>query len=565
MSPRLSGWRNRLRLIFGLTLLAFVTGHFLNISMGIVSIDLMTRGAKILLAPWHTIFGMVLLAVAFLGHLLISLWSIWDRRTLRMSAREAAQLISGLLAPVLLVGHVIGTYVSSVSTSFEPSFYTVLAEYWVISPWRGGVQVAAMLMVWAHGCLGLYFWLNRTRGYARYHGVALSVVIVIPALALAGFVSAGNLVLNLAKEEGWIENLFATANGNADFFATRTLQEQVFLFIFFVVLGTMLIARHIRNRMQGSRRPHRLYYRPGNLKRELIPGATLLESIRAAEIPHASICGGRGRCSTCRVRVTSPLEGLPSPNDLEVKALSRHTNSPSIRLACQLRPITDIEVTALMHPDTSSQQNLRQPNFARAGELDVSFLFVDLRGSTGLSQDRMPFDIAYILDLFFTEMHEALRSTNGHYAQFTGDGLLAIYGLDSGPQAGCIEAIKGAREMFSRMEDLNVRLKNELPDGLRIGIGIHSGEAIVGAFGPPSSSIISAVGHNVNVAARLEALTKDLAAPLIISSVVATRGNLNVDRRSFRSVKLKGMTNEFGVYAIDDLAMLSDAMIEFVA
>ena len=116
----------------------------------------------------------------------------------------------------------------------------------------------------------------------------------------------------------------------------------------------------------------------------------------------------------------------------------------------------------------------------------------------------------FVLNQFFAELAQALQDTNGHYAQFNGDGLMAIYGLDSGAEKGAAEAIIGARAMLARLENLNEKLKGELSEDLRIGVGIHSGEAIVGSMGPPTSPNISALGDTVNVAARLESQTKEV-------------------------------------------------------
>ncbi len=95
----------------------------------------------------------------------------------------------------------------------------------------------------------------------------------------------------------------------------------------------------------------------------------------------------------------------------------------------------------------------------------------------------------FILHQFFHEMTRALTATSGHYSQFTGDGLMALYGLNAAdPAHGAADAVRGAREMLTRLDQLNRQLRADLREPLRIGIGIHYGEAIVGAMGPPRSS-----------------------------------------------------------------------------
>src|SRR5205814_7420260 len=118
---------------------------------------------------------------------------------------------------------------------------------------------------------------------------------------------------------------------------------------------------------------------------------------------------------------------------------------------------------------------------------------------------KMPYALLYILTQSFQEMSEALAATNGHYAMFSGDGLMALYGLHAeDPTIGAADALRGAREMLARVDQLNSRLRGDLNQPLRIGIGIHFGEAIVGAMVPPASQVISAIGQSVNTCARLE-------------------------------------------------------------
>ena len=130
----------------------------------------------------------------------------------------------------------------------------------------------------------------------------------------------------------------------------------------------------------------------------------------------------------------------------------------------------------------------------------------------------MPYDVLFILNQFFNEMTKALVATGGHYSNFTGDGLMALYGLDvPEPAIGAAQALRGAGEMLTRLDQLNAQLKPDLKEPLRIGIAIHFGEAIVGAMGPPGSQIVTAIGDTVNTTARLESLTKDYDCTLILS------------------------------------------------
>jgi adenylate cyclase len=158
----------------------------------------------------------------------------------------------------------------------------------------------------------------------------------------------------------------------------------------------------------------------------------------------------------------------------------------------------------------------------------------------------------FILNQFFAEMSEALHETGGHYAQFSGDGLMALYGLESDVARGCRDAMHGAAAMVRRLALLNQRLAEELPEPLQIGIGIHCGEAIVGTMGPPSSPNLSAIGDNINIAARLEALCKTYQVTLVVSEETAQHAGVDLSAFDKHAAPVRGREEAVVVYAVPD-------------
>jgi adenylate cyclase len=174
-----------------------------------------------------------------------------------------------------------------------------------------------------------------------------------------------------------------------------------------------------------------------------------------------------------------------------------------------------------------------------------------------LGEAKLPYDVLYILNQFLHEMTEALHATNGHYSQFTGDGLMAIYGLNTTvPADGATDAVRGAREMLGRLDQLNRRLKVDLAQPLRIGIGIHCGDAIVGAMGPPRSQIITAIGDAVNTCARLEGMTKQYDCPVIMSREAAELAGLDLRGHELLEAQVKGRVERVQFYAIKSISDL---------
>ena len=236
--------------------------------------------------------------------------------------------------------------------------------------------------------------------------------------------------------------------------------------------------------------------------------------------------------------------------ELETSALARIKAPEGTRLACQVRPTHDIAIMPLLAADVGAADGLVRGGLEGSERL-ITVVFVDLRASTTLGEARMPYDVLFILNRFFAEMTKALAETNGHYSQFTGDGLMALYGLDSGdPAQGPVQALRGAREMLARLDQLNVQMQAELRQPLRMGIGIHYGEAIVGSMGPPRSQIISAIGDTVNTAARLEGLTKDFNCVLILSRRATDVAGLNLNE-TLRVAPVKGRSESVEFYALE--------------
>jgi adenylate cyclase len=282
----------------------------------------------------------------------------------------------------------------------------------------------------------------------------------------------------------------------------------------------------------------------------------VLETLRECGIPHASVCGGRARCTTCRILVTKGLDLLPEPSGLEAKALSRIGATPGMRLACQICPTADISVMPLLAADAGAAEGMVRGGLEGSERL-ITVLFVDLRGSTILGEAKMPYDLLYILNQFFHEMTKALDASNGHYAHFAGDGLMALYGLDAkDPATGAADALRGAREMLARIDQLNSRLRGDLPQPLRIGIGIHFGEAIVGAMGPPASQVVSAIGDTVNTCARLENLTKEYDCRVIVSRRAAEMAGLDVKGRKLHRTSVNGLAQQVEFHTLSTLAEL---------
>src|SRR5512145_1027638 len=537
-----------LRLVTGLVIASFVIGHFSNHALGMVSIEAMDRLRFFLASWWRSPVGTFLLYGSLLTHFLLALASLYRRSTLRMPLWEAAQLMLGLGVPPLLISHIVGTRFTWTLLGHAIDYERMVGLLWS-SEWSAIRQSLLLLIVWAHLCFGLHYWLRVRSWYRDVQPLAFSIALLLPALALSGFASAGFYLWPSIDAVGGMQKYNVDLAGMSD--KDRALMagcRSGLEWGFWILLGGTLLVRWLRRRIGAT---YRVRHAPGRLITAPV-GRSILEAIRDEGLPHASVCGGRARCTTCRVRVGEGLSHLPPPGRMEAQALGRIEAPPNVRLACQTRPSRDIAVTPLLPPHAGPAGALEARGGAQGRERAIVAMFVDLRDSTRLGESRLPYDVVFIMNQFFAEMNAALRATGGYYAQFRGDGLLALYGLEAPLDAACRAAIKGAAEMQNRIERLNRSLAADLAEPLRIGIGIHAGVAIVGTLGPPEAPIYSAIGDMVNTAARFEDMTKAFGCTLVVSAEALRQAGVDAGDAPQHQVRVRGKTERLTVYAISD-------------
>ena len=547
-------WERRVRLWSGLIVAAFVIGHLLNHASSIVSVDLAEQTRRALAVFWHQWWAQALLYGSFIVHFIAVLAVLYRRRTLRMPAWEMTQMLLGGVMIPLLAAHVVATRGLYGEFDLTPDYARTAFMLWS-APDIVIKQTVLTLVVWLHVCFGVHFWLRLKPWYRNSVAFWYALAIVVPVLALVGFWRAGDQLHSLATRDGYVGQLFVGMPDLPIALAFVRQGEQFIQLVALVALLSVLTARAVRHARAKRLETVQLRMSSG---REIntLPGRSVLESLRLADVPHASVCGGRGRCTTCRIRVGAGAEQLNKPSELERAALARIGAPPNVRLACQSRPTSDLSITPLL-PANATAREANTPGGVSGTERVVTTMFLDLRGSTKLGEQKLPYDVLFILNQFFAEMAQALSESDGHYAQFAGDGLMALYGLKQTPAEGARSAFKGASLMLTRLAKLNERLGEELDEPLRVGIGIHCGEAIVGTMGPPSSPNFSAIGDNINVAARLEAKTKEFNAAMVVSVAAVELAGIAHEGASHHTVDVRGRDGDLDVITVGDLNELN--------
>src|SRR4029077_8248452 len=522
-------------------MLAYVTTHFVNHSLGLISVQAMDRALVEIYQYWASPLGGVLLYGAFAIHYSLALWALWLRRSLKMPLAEATQLVLGFSIPFFLIDHVLQTRVADAFYGAHWGYYgTVLHTYFVTNSLRGVLQLVVLVIAWVHAMIGLWFWLRLKPWYRRWQPILYAFALLLPTLAILGFFEGGRQVAALSEDPAWVAQQAQDHPPAAPANAAIVDQMVVWVRYFFVAaLLAVLAARFARWRWQRRRGVIRVSYPSGRVV-QIVRGVSVLAARRMAGTPHPSVCGGRGRCSTCRIRVEGAQEALVAPAPEEVKVLRRVGAAPDVRLACQLRPQGDLRVTPLLPATAQARDGFRRPGYLQGAEREIAIMFADLRSFTQLSEQKLPYDLVFLLNRYFAEMGHAVEAAGGRIDKFIGDGVMALFGLDTGVEAGCREALAAAKGMAERMQDLNLALVHDISEPLRIGIGIHTGAAIGGEMGYGPAVSATAVGDSVNPGSRIESLTKTYACELVISEAVMLRAGVDLADAPRHEIEIRG-------------------------
>ncbi len=320
-------------------------------------------------------------------------------------------------------------------------------------------------------------------GFARWRDRPLALLVVYPLLALAGLVAAGREIMYLAGRSSWLRAQVGEASlpDEAAVEAIYRLEANL-LIAYAAVLGLILGSLVLRTLLRGRTSQVKIAY-PGGRVATVPLGTSILEASQLNGIAHASVCGGRGRCSTCRVRVIAGIRHLPFAKPEEKCVLRGVKAPPDVRLACQTRPLADVQVEPLLAPSVGPSEVTRRPGPRPGEERVIAVLFADIRGFTSISEAMLPYDVVFLLNRYFRAIALALEGAGGHVDKFIGDGVMVLFGLNAEPDRACRQALAAAAAMGKAIEDINSSLSKDLETPLRIGIGIHVGTAVVGEMG----------------------------------------------------------------------------------
>jgi class 3 adenylate cyclase len=184
-----------------------------------------------------------------------------------------------------------------------------------------------------------------------------------------------------------------------------------------------------------------------------------------------------------------------------------------------------------------------------AEQREITVLFCDVRGFTSLSERLSPQAVVALLDELHAELVEVLFWHGGTLDKFTGDGLMAYFGAPLDQPDHAARAVATALDMQDAVRALNQRRKARGDPEIQIGVGVHTGVAVVGDMGPERRREYTAIGDTVNVAARVEGLTKEAGVPVLVTEATQERAGGAFDWFAARPMPVKGKSAPIQTYA----------------
>ena len=284
---------------------------------------------------------------------------------------------------------------------------------------------------------------------------------------------------------------------------------------------------------------------------------TILAASLRDGIPHAYACGGRARCSICRISVEEGLE-FCSPRSKGERIVAERLNfSPETRLACQTKITGDVNLRRLVVDDDDIEFTrgiAEGPRPASIGEeKNLAILFADVRGFTALSERMSPYDVIYFLNRYFHLTSKVIESYGGYVDNYMGDGLMALFGHDDAPDAA-FRAVSAALTMLEEVEKRSRHFEELYGVSVRIGVGIHQGNVVVGMIGAGERQRMTVIGDAVNFASRIESANKKYGTELLISNEVHRHvaDRITVGRQ-IEHVVIEGKTGQHVLHEVKGL------------
>ncbi len=284
-------------------------------------------------------------------------------------------------------------------------------------------------------------------------------------------------------------------------------------------------------------------------------GSTILEAALHNNVEHYHVCGGKARCTTCRITVLKGKDNLAPLTEAEKKISQDKKWTDDIRLACQAKILDDVTIKRLVVDHTDVDLVRSEGNITtQAKERSVVVMFCDVENFTGFTAERLhnPYDVIHLLNRYYKEIGEPIFSNRGYIDKYLGDGFLALFGCadNNNPNENALNAVRASLRMIARLTELNKYLSRQFDHQFKIRIGLHYGSVIVGEVGYCANKQLTVIGDTVNIASRIEAANKEFNTQILASQEMMEHVQNEVATEQVFTTKLRGQNRSHTLYEI---------------
>ena len=421
------------------------------------------------------------------------------------------------MLPVLLIGHAANTRLAWELFQMPSDYARVVTNLWVAD--QQGMQLGLLAPGWLHGCLGLHFVFNRRPLYRRLRYVLFAFALLVPVFSAMGFIAMGRALA--ANPEITAAALDYLGPANAAQRLALAQWRNNLLIGYFSIIGATFAARAIRNALERGRGRLVSISYPGRTVR--VPrGWSVLEASRGFHLPHASVCGGRARCSTCRVRVTAGEDVCPPAEQDERATLARIEAPPDVRLPVNCGHQSDISVIPLVRTERPHYRPMTATGAAPSARSSCCSATSSTAPSSPASTCRRTSTCSPS-----TSRRSAIASAPPATISYVElDSLCALFGLERDPAQAARQALQAAGAIEKAISELNERLGRQWDCKVEITVSIHAGPAVVGEIGSSDPPAMMAIGEAMDVANELRKAAAARRKPFAISQPVYAAAGL---------------------------------------
>lgn len=296
-----------------------------------------------------------------------------------------------------------------------------------------------------------------------------------------------------------------------------------------------------------------IQYLPDDKEIENKDGETILQAAVRSGISLTHICGGNGRCSTCRVIIVEGRENCAARNSKELAIAKLLQFDPTIRLACQTMITGSVTVRRLVLDDEDVELSSLVIRGGEPGlvgvEKHILILFADIAGFTSFAESLLPYDVIHVLNRYFHQVGEVIARHGGHIDNYMGDGFMALFESEE-PADGALQAIQAGLEMLEAVKNLGPYLQELYKRSFHIRLGLHYGQVVAGTLGAIGNKKLTVIGDAVNLASRIEAANKKAGTQFLISEDTYALVKRHIRVGQCISLTLPGKSGKYTLYEV---------------